>query len=763
MFEQLRAKWFKRLTGNNSVDLEDNDYKSMMLNIEKKATIIWGEMNKLDTNIIDDTRKELWSKYNSAIESAHVTSSFKDLESMAVAYASKGCSLYKNRNLRNDILKGLNWMYSKRYNERIENPYKNWWDWDIGAAQPLCNILILMYEDLTKEQIVNEIKALNYFNPTPFKVPSGPIMTGANLLDTALVSILKGIIGNSHKAILEAREAISDVLPYVLNGDGFYDDGSFIQHHNIPYAGGYGAVLMQCLDKLLFLLDGTNLEVAYPLISNVYDWIIESFEPLYYKGAIMDMVSGRGVSRETFNDHDRGKSILLPMLQLSYFAPEKIGNSIRSFIKENIVNDTICKDYYNGITIQDMLTIKRILNDDSIKPRGDLSLHKIYGAMDRAVHHREGFSIGISMYSNRIGSFEYGNEENRKGFHTSDGMIYLYNDDHEQYTKDYWPTVDTMRLSGITTDKSLGILKPWDAYKGNKEWVGGASLLDLYGVVGMDFKNETTSLECKKSWFCFDKEIVFLGASIVANDERLVETIVENRKIKGDNKFVVDCELKSTKFNYNEKIIGATWAYLEGNTAKGTDSIGYYFPEKTDITVLRENRNGNWNEINIGGSTDNISKNYFSIAIEHGINPLNETYAYVLLPNKNLDEIKDYSINPDTTIISNTADVQAVRNKKTGIIGLNFWKPSQIEYIEACNPSSIIIQETFNQLLLGASDPTHKQSKITIIINKKNYKLLSKDCSVIVEDLINGIKITIDTDKSMGKTHKLRLAKSKEN
>ena len=44
------------------------------------------------------------------------------------------------------------------------------------------------------------------------------------------------------------------------------------------------------------------------------------------------------------------------------------------------------------------------------------------------------------MYSQRVGNYEFGNTENKKGWHTADGMLYLYNQDFAQFDEGYWAT-----------------------------------------------------------------------------------------------------------------------------------------------------------------------------------------------------------------------------------------------------------------------------------------------------------------------------------
>ena len=76
--------------------------------------------------------------------------------------------------------------------------------------------------------------------------------------------LLRGVLGKDEQSIVKARTAISSAFPYVTSGDGFYEDGSFIQHGNIAYTGSYGSVLLGDISKLLTILDRSPwpIEVA---------------------------------------------------------------------------------------------------------------------------------------------------------------------------------------------------------------------------------------------------------------------------------------------------------------------------------------------------------------------------------------------------------------------------------------------------------------------------------------------------------------------
>ncbi|MGR5908173.1 hypothetical protein ACT7DL_19665 [Bacillus paranthracis] len=56
--------------------------------------------------------------------------------------------------------------------------------------------------------------------------------------------MVRGILNNNSNKIQLGIDATNDVYKIVQNGDGFYKDGSFIQHTYNPYTGGYGEVLL---------------------------------------------------------------------------------------------------------------------------------------------------------------------------------------------------------------------------------------------------------------------------------------------------------------------------------------------------------------------------------------------------------------------------------------------------------------------------------------------------------------------------------------
>lgn len=761
-YDELRQRWYDKLIGGPFMDASDPDVAAYIRSLSDKVsnaegTGIWDRMNRTpDANALWD---DVISKTNT--DSARITKAYGMIKDMALAYSTEGTAVYQNEALRSDILGALEWMHAYQYYQS-KNSIPNWWDWEIGTPQALMDILVLMDDELPEEQVDKYLSVIDRFVPDPTKrvQNAGVTETGANLLDKALVVVLRGVVGKHGAKIEQGRSAMSGEFQYAKSGDGIYEDGSLIQHSNIAYTGAYGSVLIGRMADLLYLFNESPWELDDPNANNVYRWVEDSFEALIYKGAMMDMVKGRSISRQTDSDHLTGRAIIRTLARLAEGAPAEEAAKIKSMIKEWVLSDTTFPNYYDHMPIYEMNLIKGIMGDAAIQPRGELVKHQNFAAMDRVVHLRPGFGFGLSMFSDRISAFEFGNNENRKGWYTGIGMTALYNNDLSQYSNQYWPTVDMYRLPGTTTDGYAPAPKDWASYYNSKIWVGGSSMDGQYGAAGMDFgldKSTGSTLHGKKSWFMFDDEIVALGSDIASADSRKVETIVDNRQLKdsGTNQLTVDGQVKSDALGWDEMMNGIGWAHLEGNVA-GSD-IGYYFPDKADITGKREARTGSWSEINNGGSSDPITRNYLSLAFDHGTAPQNGTYAYVLLPNKDTAATKQYSQHPDIEIVSRTNKVHAARENKLGITAFNFWEADRSEFVRAHQPSSILVKEQGDRLTVAVSDPTQKQEKVTLDLGKAVLKEIAKDPSVTVVQTSPYLKLEIDTKGAIGKTHTIQF------
>ena len=557
-YDDLRQKWRDLNTGAG-YDPAASDVKSRLSSVANSANGYWSSMDK------SAARSNLWSDAASTTVSAHLTTCYSRLRSMALAYATVGCSLYTNAALLADTVGGLEWMNSNRYNTVIAQ-YDNWWDWEIGVPMQLTDTAVLLYDQLTGSQRTNYMAAVNFHTPTPD-------MTQANKIWKARVVGVRGCVVKDSAKLSLAKNAFSDVFPYVTSSDGFYRDGSFIQHTFHPYTAGYGASLLGNMAPVLAWLAGSAWAVTDPAQTNLCRWVFDSFEPLIYRGAAWDLVRGREISRSGSSPQSTGHSIIQSILRVSQFAPPADSARMRGMVKYWAQSDTV-RNFTNTVPLQLLADAKALMTDSNTAPRGELVGHFHFGEMDRVIHLRPGYGFGLSLMSSRIANFESINTENMRGWYTGDGVTTLYNDQLDHYSDNYWPTVNPYRLPGTTVD-TLVRTPPSNPTQANGQswrpscaWVGGAQLGGV-GSAGMQLDAWGSTLVAKKSWFMFDREIVCLGAGVTSTDGRTIETVVENRRLAaaGTNAFVVNGSAMPTNLGWSATVTNLTWAHLSGSPA----------------------------------------------------------------------------------------------------------------------------------------------------------------------------------------------------
>ena len=712
------------------------------------------------------------------VASGNIADSFKRLEYMAQAYAIPGCALYQNSSLLAAIVGGLDWMTSNVYTS-TGTLFGNWYDWEVAAPQALNNATVLLLSNpaaLTTTQVANYVKAAYNFGPDSVNQKDyffWGALTGANTSNAALTMAVQGILlGNNTATVTrfwqntaghpvnpqtdyvisgsllldEAQGNLSGNNPFdfsgrsvftpVTSGDGFYEDGSFIFHYNIPYTGQYGQELMENISILVKLLYGSPWQITDPELSNIYGWITESFAPLMYHGAMMDMVRGRAIASSSSDEFNVGAKVIANIRSVASFAPSATAAVLTSFA------------------------------DSPQLPPGQYH----FPSMDRVVAFRDGFGFGLSMSSTRVGGYEINTTSptNLKGWYTGAGVTYLYLGDNDtHYTDNYWATVDWYHLPGTTAELNA---TPDDAVT-DQNWVGGAQVDKTYGVAGMSAHPAGTNLYAKKSWFMLDDEIVCLGAGITSTSVgNQVDTTVENRKLGtigstafniADTQYVLSSPTPWTNPVTVTTDTGATWCALAGLG-------GYYFPNgAANLQAQFVSGSGAWTTINPTDSDPAVYTDYYlKLWFNHGVTPTNAKYAYVMLPNRSASSVKAYAANPDVSILSNTeptgttTGIQAVKSQALGVVAANFWAKTggpdnggTVDFITVSKQASVIVRESYDTISVGVSDPTQNSAgSITVTLSgRASLGTLSADPGVTVIGT-NPITLSVNVNGAKGKS-----------
>ena len=128
----------------------------------------------------------------------------------------------------------------------------NWWQVQVGNPLRILDTLVMLYDVLPQreEQILFWTDLILHYQNAYSVSNRNRSETGANLMWKCHVCLITGILRHDEKLIEWAKEQMPVMLQYShkihhpqagsFYDDGFYPDGSFIQHYFTAYTGGYG-------------------------------------------------------------------------------------------------------------------------------------------------------------------------------------------------------------------------------------------------------------------------------------------------------------------------------------------------------------------------------------------------------------------------------------------------------------------------------------------------------------------------------------------
>lgn len=754
-YDTLRQRWIDKVLIGTGYNPAIEPYASQLALIGTTAANYRSTMAPASSSLWPDL------PIGSSRGSANVTATYTRLKWLAQGWAFPGTGLSGNSGLLAELITGLDWMQAHAYSPTIAS-YGNWWDWQIGSPQPLLDVMTLIYSHLSSTQVSNYLASVDYHVPNSLVASYTGTSTQANRVSLCHVLILRGVVGKSSAKIITGRNALSPVFPLVRDGDGFYADGSFIQHTYVPYIGSYGMVLLNSLGGVLALLAGSTWEVTDSNHLILFDAVTSGVAPFLFNGLTMPGQSGRAISvglsaddpaQIQRDEHTRGHSMISALLLLA-----EATSPSQTALWKAMAKGWMQRDYYSPFLDDRTLSIpalargQAVLTDGSITAAGEPTASRVFGSMDRATHRRPGWALAVAMCSARTTFYETvvetGRGENLRGWHTNSGMTYWWGGSfgNGQYSDAYWPTVDPYRLPGTTVSRKPltdGQGGNWGSPRPNATWVGGATD-GTYSALGQDTRGLSSTLQAFKSWFCLGDQVVCLGAGITASDGYIVETTIDNRNLgsAGTHAFSVDGVAQPTTLGWSAAFTGASWAAIAGFG-------GYVFPGGATIKALREARTGAWRDINTGGSTTPMTKRYLTLWADHGVNPTAASYAYILLPGATSTTTAARAASPTVTILSNTVSVQAISDTATGVTAANFLTAGTIGPITVTAPCSVIMRESGGTLRIAVANPTQATARITVTINRTGYSTASGDPQVNVIGL-NPITLLVEAGGGQG-------------
>jgi hyaluronate lyase len=760
-FAALRAKWRDLILGtafNPAAEpfrrlLADlgGTARAYLDSMAPAAGSLWLDLDWADPD--PDTDSESYA------HSARIVTSYNRLNTMAQAYCQPGTGVTGSTELRDAVLAGLDHVNSEVYNDSTTR-YGNWWSWQIGAPQALMDTCVLLHEHLTPAQTDDFCRAVDHFVPDSVFDSYSGTSTGANRVDLCRTVVLRGIVGANPDKVALASRALGPVFPYVTSGDGFYADGSFIQHRNVPYIGGYGAVLHDGVGRLMALLRGSSWEVDGQGARLFLDTIDRAIAPFIYNGLMMDSVSSRGISRAGTSDHSRAHPLMATILLVGQGATAEENARWRAMVKGWLRRDYHYPALSNpGLGLTRTSLLQALQDDDSVKAAPEPVEHRLFHNMARVTHRRPGWAASLSMAAKHIAHYEFGNGEHARGYHTGAGWLSWWGDDFglEQYADEFWPTVDPYRLPGITASRKPlpdGAGGNWGQPCPDATWVGGTTD-GRFGATGQHLKGLLSTMSAHKSWFWLDDCVVCLGAGITSRDGFAVETTVDNRNLgaQGAPALTVDGTVQPSAQGWSAAFDGARWAHIAGHA-------GYVFPEGVDLRAVREERTGAWRDINANGPTTPVTRRWLTLLTDHGADPADASCSYVLLPGAGAATTARRAADRGwLKILANSREQQGVRAPWAGFTAVNFWAPGTVGRVTAGAPASVLIREDRDgTATVVVSDPARRAAALEIVWDRAVSAVLAKPATVTSARTGEALRLTFgDLTGQAGAPQKIRV------
>ncbi|MEO1012394.1 MAG: polysaccharide lyase family 8 super-sandwich domain-containing protein [Bacteroidota bacterium] len=328
---------------------------------------------------------------------------------------------------------------------------------------------------------------------------------------------------------------------------------------------------------------------------------------------------------------------------------------------------------------------------------------------------RPDFFTSVRMHSTRTHNMEYPyNSEGLLNHHRGDGANHISVSGDEYY--DIWPVYDYQKIPGTTSVQKPEMPSPESVrVLGVTDFVGAVTD-DKYAAVAFDFKRQADTLAARKSWFFFDKAYVCLGVGIATDWEMPVFTTINQALLRGpvtvkSENSVLKAEKGQTSFK------DVDWVFHDG--------VGYLFPSPTTVYLKNKKETGSWWRINkqAHSSKEKIALDVFALWLDHGVQPKNGTYEYMVVPATSLERLGQRNDNNTISILANTPYIQAVGNTKLGIYQTVFYKAGKIDLTDnltltSDTPGMVMIELQGDRLeAVSVADPNRELGKMHLFVN----------------------------------------------
>lgn len=771
---------------------------------------------------------ELFSGLPLGSDDANLKSSYDHLYDIALATRvpqppDNPSGLAGDTDTQDTVIDGLRWLYDHYFGDQDEGYYGNWYNWEIGIPHAVSLTLVLLNARIRKthpklpDTYADALDGYLRHGKDGDVDLDSRFHTGANLADITTNRILQGaVLGQRDritKAVADQMTVFETIDPYQLRHgvkDGYYADGSFIQHDSVAYTGAYGRVLLTRVTQTIKILDGTGFVPDTDLVPTVHGWLKNGFAPVIFEGWMMELVLGRQVSSRK-SGYATIRDVIEATVDLAGYSTGDAADQLKGYLKYLAGHSKPEPDPTKFTSPVSVLGYAQIVADDGIEA-ADLNPAKrsvAFNAMDVHVHRRPGYAFALSRSSDRISKYEYMSGQNLQPWFQGDGAHYLYlsgQDQKQAYGVNYYTDVSPYRLSGITcpVDKRKTIPelygKDWyenpdsplhftSSSESQNKYVyfprgtntySGAAVLDDYAISGM-IKSDSVpyrdkqkgilpddfvayqNAESTSSWIMLDDEIVILTAGIRDPADRDVITTLDSRIADPDDTVELVGELRNGDA-WNGTGDHADLAWLRYHNPDQQTAVGYLLLDRTHPDVSQDTVSNPLSIVRESNPDTKVSKKVFNLSVTHpagGDAP--GTLAYAVVPNASTSRLQGYRRHDGNRIevVSNTTRLQAVRHHDLGLTALNTFSSDRhrLQPITVVGSASVIMRETSDEISVAVSDPTMQQDRVNLDLELSGLQPRHADDGVRVISGHRNTRLRVNTQHAYGRSFTVTLAK----
>lgn len=616
---------------------------------------------------------------------------------LARAYNLKDSEFYHSKKVKRAIELSLNnW---------VENDYQseNWWYNQINTPGIFVNIMLLLGDELDSDLVAK----------------AGPIIArgsinaqgarpGGDRIKIAGIHAKNMLFLGDKNGFEDVIRIIEDEIKFVEwigmkdgypfreiksgfqnlsepSGRGLQYDYSF--HHRtdgINNTLAYGSNFAQGFIDWGYYVRGTKYAFSEEKIKILVNYFLDGICKMTVFGLYPDVgATNRGISRVDAL-HAYNADMVERLMQLSEYRAEELQ------------------------------AIEDIRNREK---KAESSHARFYWDTEYFTFQRPDFFSSVRMYSTRMYNMEYPhNSEGILNHHMGDGANYVYRTGDEYFN--IAPVFDYQKVPGTTIMQKEKLPSEKEVAKPGLSDFVGATIDGNYAAVAFDFMSPHDPLIARKSWFYFDNEYVCLGAGISCREQLPVVTTL-NQSLLRDDVTVCSGNDASILEKGEKTYENVDWVYHDG--------IGYVFPEPQEIWLKNEEATGSWTRINKQTNVpkEEVRKEVFKLWIDHGRRPSDGSYEYIVVPANSAGNIQQYVDDNTIDILSNTIDIQAVKNRELNMCQLVFYNAGTIELdnsmVFSCeSPGIVILQLEGNKISrISVSDPNRELSRMHLSLKSE--------------------------------------------